>query len=169
MKRKLVFTLALIGLLNICYGQQQSAWDRWSWLVGEWVGEGGGQPGQGGGTFSFQPDLDKHILVRKSHSEYPAMGTRPKVIHNDLMVVYLDNTGISSKAIYFDNEGHTINYSVAYADSSIILTSDKIPNMPVFRLTYTLLKNQEVNTIFEFSQDGVTFSKYIEGKSRRIK
>jgi hypothetical protein len=135
--------------------------------MGEWIGEGSGQPGQGGGTFSFTYDLDENIIVRKSHSEYPAAADKPAIIHDDLMVVYLDFSGNPSKAIYFDNEGHTINYQITYSDKSIVLTSDKIPGVPVFRLTYTLLESGTVDTKFEMSQDGETFMKYIEGKSRK--
>ena len=135
--------------------------------MGEWVGSG--QPGQGGGTFSFKPDLDQKILVRKSHSEYPASANKPEIIHDDLMVVYLDYSGNPNKAIYFDNEGHTINYSITYSDKSIVLTSDKVPNVPVFRLTYSLLDDASVNTKFEMSQDGEKFFTYIEGKSRKLK
>jgi len=78
------------------------------------------------------------------------------------MIVYPDYTGNPVKAIFFDNEGHTINYSISYTDKSIALTSKKIPNVPVFRLTYTLLKNEIVNTKIEISQDGEKFSTYIE-------
>lgn len=169
MRTKIIFTFALLGLLTTCFGQQNSTWDKWSWLVGEWAGEGSGQPGQGGGTFSFKQSLDNKILVRESHSEYPASGNKPAIIHNDLMIVYPDYTGNPVKAIYFDNEGHTINYSISYADKSIALTSEKIPNVPVFRLTYTLLENDIVNTKFEMSQDGEKFSTYIEGKSKKAK
>jgi hypothetical protein len=169
MKIKLLLAIVMFGLCTICFGQQNSAWDKWNWLTGEWVGEGSGQPGKGGGTFSFRTDLDGKILVRESHSEYPATENKPEVIHDDLMIVYPDNTGIPSKAIYFDNEGHTINYSIAYSDRSIVLTSSKIQNVPVFRLTYTLLDNETVNTKFEMSQDGEKFMTYIEGKSKKIK
>ena len=48
------------------------ALDNWTWLMGEWKGEGSGQPGQGEGTFSFSYDLNKNIIVRKSHSVFPA-------------------------------------------------------------------------------------------------
>lgn len=169
MKTRLVLIIALSALLTVSFGQQVPTWDKWSWLTGEWIGEGSGQPGQGAGTFSFSFDLDKNILVRKSHSEYPAADNKPKVIHDDLMIVYPDNSGVTSKAIYFDNEGHTINYSIIYSDRSIILTSEKAPNVPVFRLTYTLLENEAVNTKFEMSQDGKTFITYIEGKSKKMK
>jgi len=43
-----------------------------------------------------------------------------------------------------------------------------MPNVPVFRLTYTLLENETVNTKFEMSRDGVNFTTYIEGKSKKL-
>jgi len=169
MKAKLLLTATLFVMTITCFGQQSSTWNKWTWLIGEWKGEGSGQPGQGGGTFSFKLDLDKKIIVRKSHSEYPATENKPKVIHDDLMIVYLDFTGSTSKAIYFDNEGNTINYSITTSEKSIVLISDKIPNVPVFRLTYTLLDKNIINTKFEMSQDGEKFMTYIEGKSKRTK
>lgn len=61
MKVKLILTIAFLGFLATCFGQQNPSWDKWNWLLGEWVGEGSGQPGEGGGTFSFKPDLDQHM------------------------------------------------------------------------------------------------------------
>ena len=68
---------------------------------------------------------------------------------------------------YSDNEGHTINYTITYAEKSIVFTNDKIANVTKFRLTYTLLEDQEVNTKFEMSRDGENFTTYIEGKSKK--
>jgi hypothetical protein len=62
-----------------------------------------------------------------------------------------------------------ITYSITYSDQSIALTSDKIPNVPIFRLTYTLLDDAIVNTKFEMSQDGEKYTTYIEGKSKKKK
>ena len=169
MRIKIFLLIAIIAASFQSFAQQNTTWDNWSRLMGEWKGEGSGQPGQGGGTFSFQTDLDGKILVRKSHSEYPANGNRPATIHNDLMIVSLDYAGNATKATYFDNEGHTINYSITYAPNVVILLSEKIPNMPVFRLTYSLLDDQTVNTKFEMSRDGENFMTYIEGKSVKIK
>jgi hypothetical protein len=167
MSKRLFLAIALSGFSIICFGQQKSTWDKRDWLIGEWVGEGGGQLGQGGGTFSFKLDLDEKILVRKSHSEYPAAENKPKIVHDDLMIIYLDFAGSPLKAVYFDNEGHTINYSVSYSDKSIVLTSDRLANAPIFRLTYTLLENGMINTKFEMSQGGDKFRIYIEGKSKK--
>jgi hypothetical protein len=169
MKAKQILIIAILGFYMPCFGQQSSTWDKWDWLTGDWIGEGSGQPEQGGGTFSFKLDLDKKILIRKSHSEYPQAENKPTIIHEDLMIVYVDPTGNQSKAIYFDNEGHIINYTIIYFDKSITLTSDKILNVPIFRLTYTLLDKETVNTKFEMSQDGERFTTYIEGKSKKTK
>jgi hypothetical protein len=169
MKTFIVLTFVLFGLLPPCSAQSNSTWGKWSWLIGEWAGQGSGQPGQGNGTFSFKPGLDNKILIRESHSQYPASGTKAEVIHDDLMIIYPDITGSPVKAIYFDNEGHTINYTITYDEGSITLTSDKTQNIPVFRLTYSLLENDLVNTKFEMSRDGVAFTTYIEGKSRKTK
>jgi hypothetical protein len=169
MKTRLVLTLALIGLLTNVIAQKNPNWTKWNWIIGEWNGEGSGQPGQGGGTFNFAFDLDHKIIVRKSHSEYPSSDNKPAIVHNDLMVIYPDSTGIPSKAIYFDNEGHTINYSLTYHDFSIVFLSDRSNNEPIFRLTYTMRDIATANTKFEISQDGKNFTTYIEGMSQKVK
>lgn len=168
MLTKFFFFIAFSFLISTTFAQQDSTWKDWSWLIGEWKGEGGGQPGQGGGTFSFKTDLDGKIMVRESHSEYPASGNRPATIHDDLMIVSLDYNGNPTKAVYFDNEGHTINYTITYAPNTVVLTCEKIANIPVFRLTYTLLENKMVNTKFEMSQDSEKYVTYVEGKSKKV-
>lgn len=169
MKTKIILMFAVLGYLTTCYGQQDTSWGAWSRLIGNWTGEGNGKPGTGGGFFSFSTDLDNNILVRKSHSEYPAAENKPKIIHDDLMIIYKDFAGKASKAIYFDNEGHTINYNITYTDSSIILTGEKVKNTPVFRLSYIWLHENSINVKFEFSKDGENFSTYIEGKAIKEK
>ncbi len=169
MKIKVILSILAFALYTNCHAQQKTNFDQWNSLIGEWQGSGNGQPGQGGGSFSLALNLNQKILLRKSHSEYASADNKPKVIHDDLMIVYCDMTGNPSKAIYFDNEGHTINYSIVYADKSIVLTSEKSANTPLFRLTYTLLEDEMLNTKFEMSNDGEKFITYIEGKSKKIK
>ena len=172
MNKKTIITLLLFLGTQVVWGQQLTAsWDKWQFLIGEWVGEGHGQPGEGNGTFSFTPDLDGNILVRKSHTEYPAANNRPAFHHDDLLIVSKNNSGVPSKAIYFDNENHTINYNITYAGNSIVFTSDAIQNVPRFRLTYQELDDKKVNIRFEMSspQNPDLFKMYLEGKSiRRI-
>jgi hypothetical protein len=167
MKSKLIAVTILFFLFGHCYSQQQVSSENYSWLTGEWIGEGSGQPGQGGGTFTFSVDLDKNVIIRKSHSEYPAAENKPAVVHDDLMIIYNDDKENLNKAIYFDNEGHVIHYSISVEGNKIIMTGDRMPDSPVFRLTYTLLADGKLNTLFEMSKDGTNYIPYIEGISRR--
>ncbi|MGA2822163.1 MAG: hypothetical protein ABSE72_01425 [Bacteroidales bacterium] len=169
MKTKFLLTIAFFGFLFTCFGQQNLSWERWNGLIGEWVGEGSGIPGQGGGGFSFKFDLNKKILIRKSHSEYLANKDKSANIHEDLMIVYPDSTGTPCQAIYFDNENHVIHYNITCSVKSIQFTSDKKANAPVFRLTYFSIDDSTVNTKFEMSHDGDKFMTYIEGKSKKKK
>jgi len=168
MKRIFLFVVLLTGIGFICSGQKNGTWDKWKWLIGEWQGEGSGQPGQGGGTFSFSLALNGKVLIRKSHSEYTAEENKQPIIHDDLMIVYPDLNNNPIKAVYFDNEGHTIFYTASFGENQIMLTSDKIPGIPVFRLIYTLQDADTVFIQFEIAQDGQEFITYIEGKSTRI-
>lgn len=168
LKKRIITICMLVGFYSLCFGQSGTTWAKFDWLMGEWVGDGSGQPGQGSGSFTFSFDLDKKILVRKAHTSFPKTENRQATVHDDLMIVYPDYSESPVKAIYFDNEGHTIEYTVICADKSIIFTSNKIPNVPVFRLTYSLLDKQLINTKFEMSRDGESFSTYIEGKSKKV-
>lgn len=157
MRKFLIVFTAFFAVSISSFAQQKSAWNNWQWLLGEWKGEGAGKPGEGNGTFSFAFDLDKKILVRKNYTEFPATNSKPASIHEDLMIIYLDFSGNPSKAIYFDNEGHTIHYSIQYSDKTITLQSEKIAHIPVFKLSYIWLDDTTINTQFEISQDGQNF------------
>jgi hypothetical protein len=163
-------TLLWTTVLNGQQSAKASNWDGWQFLLGEWVGEGGGGPGQGGGGYTFLPDLQNTVLVRKNFAEYPAQKDKPAYRHDDLMIVYHSGDG-SSRAIYFDNEGHIINYDIAFSpdSSSVVFLSGIIPSEPRYRLTYSRGLNEVVEIRFEIAPQGKpdAFSKYIEAKARR--
>jgi hypothetical protein len=159
----------LVVFLTDIAPAQSPEWSHWTPLIGTWQGEGEGTPGKGGGTFSFNFDLDKNILVRKSHSEYAGKDASKMVSHDDLMIVYAEGGAPPARAIYFDNEGHTIRYAIEYGDRRIVLLADAAPGRPVFRLIYSMIDADTVDTLFEMSKDGKEFKTYIQGKSRRVK
>jgi hypothetical protein len=143
---------------------------KWSALVGEWAGEGSGSPGSGAGTSSFQFDLQKQVLVRRSHSEYPASEGRPATVHDDLMVIY-PGTGEESRAIYFDNEGHVIEYSAKWSAGGDALTflSKATAGAPQFRLEYKKIDAETLSVAFGMvppGQDGA-FKPYVSGRLKR--
>ncbi len=148
--------------------QTKSAdWDALQFLVGEWVGEGGGGPGQGSGGFSFLPDLRDTVLVRRNRAEYPAQNGRPAYSHEDLMVVYRDGTRV--RGDYYDNEGHVIRYAVQAAGGQTVFLSDEQPSAPRYRLTYTKSGTDAVKIKFEIAPPGKPdqFAKYIEASAKK--
>jgi hypothetical protein len=143
-------------------------WNAWQFLLGEWIGEGGGQPGQGGGSMTFHFDLQDQVLLRKNHMDFLPTPERPAFAHDDLTVIFSDLGG-SMHAIYFDNEGHVIPYAVTSTGDAIVLVSDPEPSSPRFRTTYLKGENGTVVTRFEIAPPGDPdgFATYVEGSSKR--
>ena len=151
--------------------RSKSDWASLEYLLGDWVGEGGGQPGQGTGEFSFHPGLQNRILVRKSYAAYPPTKDRPASQHDDLTVIYKESDSAPLRAIYFDNEGHVINYSINISpdQKTIEFVSDVLPSSPRFRLTYVKTGSDTLTLKFEIAPPGKpdSFSTYIEAKAKR--
>ena len=115
--------------------------------------------------------MNDKVLIRKNHADYPAGNGRPAFSHNDLMVVYVEEK--VPRAIYFDNEGHVINYEVGFNESTgaVILTSPASAAGLHFRLTYTPVEDGKVKIKFEIApaDNPNTFSTYIEATAVREK
>jgi hypothetical protein len=140
-------------------------WGPVQFLVGTWTGEGGGGPGQGAGAFSFAPDLQGKVLVRKNYAEYPAANGRPAFRHDDLLIVFREAGAL--KAIYFDSEDHTIRYTVVGSAGAAVFTSDEGQPGPRYRMTYAPSGKDSVRIKFEIAPPGKEFATYIEAAARR--
>jgi hypothetical protein len=139
-------------------------WGPAQFLVGKWMGEGSGEPGKGTGSFSFTPDLQGKVLVRKSFAEYPAANGRPASRHDDLMIVYRDDAG-KLRATYFDSEGHVIQYAVNSSGDGVAFVSDG-PG-PRYRLTYANTGKDGLRLKFEIAPPGKDFTQYIDAAAHR--
>ena len=166
--------LVLILLMsNLSLSAKQTAkvvtWDSWKFLLGEWIGEGGGNvPGQGTGGSKFYLDLQDRILVRTNFSEFPATKDRPAFSHNDLMIIFQESGTV--RAVYFDNEGHVIYYTAEFSEdyNTLTFTSDIKPSEPRFRLIY-LKEGAKLKLKFEIAPPGKPegFSTYIESVMKK--
>jgi hypothetical protein len=158
-------------LATILYSVTAGAADDWGpiqFLVGRWTGEGNGAPGQGTGGFSFLPDLQGKVLVRKNFAEYPPTGGKPALRHDDLMIVYREEGSPELQAIYFDNEGHVIRYSVKpLAGGGVVMESGGPPGEPRYRMTYTSGGPDLIVIKFQIAPPGKEFAGYIEATARR--
>jgi hypothetical protein len=150
--------------------QEGSDWGAWRFLAGEWVGEGSGQPGQGSGGFSFRFELGEKVLVRRNHADYQAANGKPAFSHQDLMVVYRDPGEKTTRAIYFDNEGHVIHYTATAGEDqkSWTFLSDPAPG-PRYRLSYQKVEADKLKLKFEIAPPGKPFATYIEAAARRAR
>src|SRR5438552_1177855 len=124
-------------------------WTLWSFLIGDWVSDGPKE--RGAGAFSFRPELDGMILVRRNRAELPADAQHPAAPHQDLLLLYPEEHSL--RADYFDNEGHVIHYraTVASDGKSATFTSDPAPHTPRYRLSYSQLPEDRVSVRFEIA------------------
>ena len=165
--------LIVLALLASAIGQQAPKGDfrDLNFLLGDWVAEGGGGPGQGTGGFSFAPDLQGTIVIRKNYAEYPATKDKAAYRHDDLMVVYKDPSNKQLRATFFDNEGHVINYGVhSGADGNTIeFLSDLATSSPRYRLSYQKTGADTLKLRFEIAPAATPdlFKTYIEASARR--
>lgn len=174
---KVRFKLAAVAALTIAAAgaqlgaRQQTTLDALQFLQGKWVGEGTSELGQGAGYFTFEPDLGGKVWVRRNHSEYPATATRPKAIHEDLMIVYLDTATSQTRAFYIDTEGHTIPYAVGISADrkTVTLLGDAQPGQPRYRFTYVRLESGRMSVTLEMAaaDHPDQFRKIVEGVVRK--
>jgi len=165
----------LISSLLVCsqmlMAQQPGGLDSVKSLLGKWVGEGGGQPGQGNGYFTFESDLGNQVVVRKNHAEYPVTKDRPAFIHDDLMVIYVDAGTKQLRAFYADSEGHAINYLITVSSNgkNIVFLSDPRDSGPHYRLTFLMTNPNQMDLTFELTAPDKPdqFRKYVEARMHK--
>ena len=168
----LIAALLLPSGLSAQQTKKADDWGPWVYLMGQWEGDVGGQPGQGTGEFAFYFDLGGKVMVRKSQADFPATKDRPALSHEDLMVIYLQpGESASRRAIYFDNEDHVIEYTAEFSAERGTYTflSKAAPSAPRQRLTYTRQDADRVYIKFEIAPPDKpdAFSTHVQGTAHR--
>jgi hypothetical protein len=159
-----------VAIVLCSLGAYAQDWGPLQFLVGHWSGEGStADRGSGGGAFSFAPDLQGKILLRRSFAEYPAANGKPAYRHDDLTIIYHDGAANDLRAIYFDNEEHLIHYAIKPSGNSVVFLSEGPPETPRFRLTYTGVGPDQLKLKFEIAPPGKDFATYIEASAHREK
>jgi hypothetical protein len=109
--------------------------------------------------------------MRTSSTVVPPRGQQAGYTHEDRLVVFRDAPGQPARAIYWDNEDHTIEYDVSVSPDGKIVTfvSKPVPSVPRFRLVYTRLAADSVDVKFEMAPPGNpdAFKVYTEGVTKR--
>ncbi len=162
-----MYRLLTVTLFLFSSALMAQDWGPLQFLVGHWTGEGGGTPGPAAGSFSFTPDVQGKVLLRKSFAEYPPANGKPASRHDDLTVVYRDETSRQFRAIYFDNEDHVIQYAVIPAADGVVFVTQGDSTTARYRLTYTSAGTGRLKLKFEIAPPGKDFATYIEAGARR--
>jgi hypothetical protein len=163
--------IPLVSSLAQPNASDSTGWNGWEFLLGDWIGGGGGSgPGQGSGWYSFSYDLQKQVIVRKNHAEYPATKDRPAYVHDDFMIIFREPKK-PVQATYFDNEGHVIRYAatLAKAGNGVTFVSDSSVSGPRFRLTYIAAGSDSTKIEFDIALPGKPneFAPYIRAAAHR--
>jgi hypothetical protein len=115
--------------------------------------------------------LGEQIIVRTNHAELPAAGARQAAAHDDFMVIYPGSAADQGRAMYWDNEGHVIEYSASWApDGNTLTFVSKAGPGPQFRLIYKKVDADALTVSFEMAPPGQAgaFKPYTSGRIRRM-
>jgi hypothetical protein len=157
--------ILLLATVSALTAQPNDPWKKLDFLLGDWTGFAGEKEtphGAGQGAYSFQPELNRKIIVRRNAARYDS-----GVQHDDLMVIYLDAPNDGPRAIYFDTEGHVIRYNLTFpAAGRVVFESDGTQPGPRYRLTYWA-EGASLNGKFEVAPPGSEYKTYMSWTSKK--
>lgn len=157
--------MALLTMLPVAHAQTADAWRKLDFLLGQWTGVAGEkdtQLGAGQGAFSFEPELNRKIVVRRNNASYDS-GAQ----HDDLMVIYLDSPNDTPRAIYFDTEGHVIRYNLAFPSADRAVFESEVAGAgPKYRLTYWI-EGGTLHGKFEVGAGSSEYKAYMNWMAKR--
>ncbi len=146
-------------------------WQPWQFLIGTWKGDAKGDAGEGPGEFTFKTDLDGKILEATNNQEFPAKDGRPAFTFHSLMIIYL--SGTDTQAIFYDNEGHVLNYTVQFSDNpkKVTFTGETVPYTPAYRFSYTDNGDGTLKVDFDTAPANApkAFTSHVAGVVKRAK
>jgi hypothetical protein len=85
------------------------------------------------------------------------------------MIIYHDAGEQRWRAIYFDQEGHVIHYTVSVArPSAVTFESEAPPTQPRYQLAYRMDGQGQLVITFSIAKPGQPFEAYTEGTARKV-
>jgi hypothetical protein len=138
-----IISFIILSLLTADLGAQSTTskdpFQALSFLEGTWDAKTNGSSGvQSIGEYSFELQLQKHVLSRQSVSKGSCKGPDSfDCNHSDMLYIYPSGADGALQAIYFDNEGHVIKYQVSTpTPTTALFQSDSSLPGPQFQLVY---------------------------------
>jgi hypothetical protein len=172
--------LAVAALMSTtCFSQlskQDSIWLPLKVFVGSWEGKGGGEPGIGDYTRSYQFVLNTRYIEIKNKSTYPPGKNNPKgEVHEDWGYFSFDKMRRIFVLRQFHSEGFVNQYkleSISEDGKRLVFVSEAIENIPPgwkAKESYEVLDNGHIQETFELAEPGKPFSVYTRVTLNRVK
>jgi hypothetical protein len=176
---KKIIVLFLLISPSIIFSQMTKRDSLWLLLkpfVGEWKGEGGGQPGKGKYERSYQFILNKRFIEIRNKSTYEPTTQHPNgEVHEDIGYFSYDNGRKTLMLRQFHVESFVIQYridSISLDKKTIVFISESIENIPSryrAKETYRLVSDNEIEETFEIAEPNKNFDVYSKVKLVRQK
>jgi hypothetical protein len=143
-------------------------------FIGEWVGEGQGQPGVSAMKRSYAFILQDRFIEVRNESAYAPQPKNPKgELHRDIGYFSFDKSRKRIVLRQFHVEGFVNQYVAqlgAKDGSPLVFDSEAIENIPAgfrARETYEFLGDDRFTETFELSEPGKEFEVYSRADLRR--
>lgn len=168
MNKPIVWTVLTACILSAAAARAQeadAAFQSLQFLVGNWDARGDEQRVEPLGSFSFQPELNGKILVRRAQAMEGkgAMGAAPG--YDDLMIIYYEASAGGLQAITFDTDGHVMHYHVNVSGGKAIFDTLQSQPGPRYRLTYDM-EGKKLHGAIEVAPEGSDeFTRYMSWAS----
>lgn len=167
MKVMVCILIFIPSVLDAQMTKRDSLWLILKPFVGEWKGEGGGQPGKGKYERSYQFILNKRFIEIKNKSAYEPTSQHPDgEVHEDIGYFSYDNGRKIFMLRQFHVESFVIQYridSISPDKKTIVFISESIENIPAgyrAKETYRLVSNDEIEETFEIAEPNKDFAVY---------
>jgi hypothetical protein len=166
--KKIILLLLLCPVFAFSQNtKKDSLWMPLKAFVGTWIGEGGGEPGQGKYERTYQQILNKNFIEIKNKSTYPPTDKNPKgEIHEDLGYFSYDKgrKKFMLRQFHLESFVNTFVLDSISADKKIIVfVTESIENIPKgyrARESYRFINDNEFEETFEIAEPNKDFAPY---------
>lgn len=175
MKRTLLFILLLPLFTNAQLSKKDSVWLPMHFFIGNWVGEGKGESGNGKYERSYNWTLNKKFIEVNNESIYPPSDNNKQKgeVHEDIGFINYDGMRNTFMLRQFHIEGFVNQYkleSISADGKTIVFVSEAIENIPQgyrARETCTIINQDEFTEVFEIADPGKDFAGYSAAHLKR--
>lgn len=154
---------------------ERASFKPFLYLIGEWKGEGTGQPGVSAATVKYEFVLDSSFIRFEGKSVYRPQEKNPKgETHRGMGLIGYDRINQRYFAYIFHNESFAEQDSLTFsADSSeFSLHSLSLTNIPAgwrSKSTFKKIDNRTYQQVFELAPPDKEFSTYVTNRMKRVK